>query len=418
MPEGPEVRKIADSLEQAVGLQLIDITVVPNPKYKFHRNGIEGIGLLKFPCVIEKIVVKGKLIRIDLDNNLSIINTLGMSGTWRWTNPKHARAALKFNSNEVTFCDQRSFGNLKIVSRPDAVKAVQAIGWDLLQGPMSPKEWRKLQEKLKSKIIGPALMNQKQFSGIGNIYKAEILYELGINPTIKIENLDVKLWEKINITAHRILKDSYARGGSSVRSYSAGGRKGTYQNVLKIYNKKTCPLGHSTAKLKQKSRTTWYCPMCQKLPEVTLLPQEVKTCDHWAQKRSEERKKAGKEAKLKFHEIGCYGEYAVVKHFKCEWTGRYYEGETWKDRSWDTEVGEVRATFRPDINNGMVLYPSDSYPNAPYIWVNLRNYGSAVKAKLVGWINLKDGQKSEWWNSEQKIWVVPSDQLRPIEELK
>jgi hypothetical protein len=148
--------------------------------------------------------------------------------------------------------------------------------------------------------------------------------------------------------------------------------------------------------------------------EITLTQIDIKMCNSWAKKRSEERERAGKEAKIEFHQIGCYGEYAVVKHFGCQWTGRYYEGESWKERGWDTEVGEVRATFRPDIHDGMRLYPSDSYKAAPYIWVICRNYGPAVKARMVGWCWLADGQKPQFWRPDEKLWVVPRLNLRPM----
>jgi hypothetical protein len=154
--------------------------------------------------------------------------------------------------------------------------------------------------------------------------------------------------------------------------------------------------------------------------EVTLTQQDVRTCDQWARKRHVERTKAGQEAKIKFHQIGCYGEYAVVKHFDCEWTGRYYEGDSWKERSWDTEVGEVRATFRPDLYDGMRIYPSDFYNKAPYIWVTCRRYGSAVKARLVGWYWLEEGKKPEWWRPDvgkHGAWIVPRSKLRPMDTL-
>jgi len=281
MPEGPEVRKIADVLEKAVGHYIIDFWANADPKYKFCREGVEGSKLFhdRKPLKIEKIVVKGKLIRIDLEQDISVLNTLGMSGTWKngTLTSEHSRAMfLLGDSNGVAydasgadhlvFCDQRSFGNLKVVTRQKAIEAIKAIGWDLLQAPMPSKSWLTLQQKryFKEKEIGPALMEQKEASGIGNIYKAEILHELKINPATKVKDVDPQIWVKINTTAHKILKTSYSQGGSSVRNYSAGGRKGTYQNALKIYSKKQCPLGHDTAKLKQKSRNTWYCPKCQK----------------------------------------------------------------------------------------------------------------------------------------------------------
>ena len=76
MPEGPEVRKIADVLEKAVGKYLTEFHIVPDSKYKFYRDGIPGCKMLTAELdrghsyLVEKIIVKGKLIRIDLKNDL------------------------------------------------------------------------------------------------------------------------------------------------------------------------------------------------------------------------------------------------------------------------------------------------------------------------------------------------------------
>ena len=287
MPEGPEVRRIGNVVAEAIGGLIETLHPVDNPKYKFARDGIPGIELLeaKSEWAITDVKVKGKLIRIDLSSagdQISILNTLGMSGNWLWDthDHKHARVHILFlytvqRENPqtplppgtigriLTFVDQRSFGTIRVVSRADGEKAFNKIGWDLLQEPMEEKDWQKLQTKLGSKKLGVALMEQKHFSGIGNIYKAEILYRLKFHPEILIKDLSEDNWMKINRTAHAILRRSYKLGGSSIRNYNYGVRQGTYQHILKIYNKKQCPKGHNTEKLRQNKRSTWYCPTCQ-----------------------------------------------------------------------------------------------------------------------------------------------------------
>jgi len=164
---------------------------------------------------------------------------------------------------------------------------------------------------------------------------------------------------------------------------------------------------------KQGEGSRYVCPKCP--IKLIIYPKEVKTCDYWAQARSDERISQGKEANINSHKTGCYGEYAVVKAYDCEWTGKFYEGQSWENRSWDTERGEVRATFS-NHHNGMKLYPSDSYLDAPYIWVKLLRRGSNVKAELVGWVWLREGRKDKWWN-EEGYWIVPREKLRLMETL-
>ena len=162
--------------------------------------------------------------------------------------------------------------------------------------------------------------------------------------------------------------------------------------------------------------------------KVNLFHKEILECEKWAEMRVSERISAGAynsdefDKNFKAHRSGCLGEFAVCKHYDCEWTGRYYEGDSWKNRDWDTEVGEVRATFHPDLDGGMRIYHSDKYPEAPFIWVILSQRGKAiVQAEIVGWFYRDDARKPEWWNEDtcmaKGYWVVPRELLKPIDEL-
>lgn len=269
MPEGAEVRVIADVLKQAEGLNLKKISVTKDKRYKFSRNGIEGADLIATDQIwtIKKVTTKGKLIYVHLNDDVTILNTLGMTGTWRRdSHGKHGRLRLDMTNGETyLYEDQRNFGTFKVVTRADAATKLKKIGWDLLRCPMPAKQWADLQQKktIKNKPIGRVLMEQKHFSGIGNIYKAEILYRLLINPEATVGNLDPKTWARVNMGAHKILKTSYEMGGSSVSNYTADGKKGSFQDQLQIYKRKTCPKGHNTENISQNKRTTWYCPECQ-----------------------------------------------------------------------------------------------------------------------------------------------------------
>jgi formamidopyrimidine-DNA glycosylase len=275
MPEGPEVRRIGDSLNPIVGENIASLRIVNDQKFKFCRNGVPGKHLLNFPHTVESVKVKGKLIRINLSGDIAILNTLGMSGTWHLRGGNsivmdpHYRLWFEMDRKSkcrfVIFKDQRSFGTIKIVTQEEADAKMKTIGHDLLSHPMASDKWDNLQSKanFKDKPIGEAIMNQKVMAGIGNIYKAEILHTVGIDPRTLVEDVKPKDWGLVNPVAHAILLKSFNAGGSSVRNYSVNGQQGNFQNQLRIYRKKVCPKGHATDKIKQNKRTTWWCPTCQ-----------------------------------------------------------------------------------------------------------------------------------------------------------
>lgn len=154
------------------------------------------------------------------------------------------------------------------------------------------------------------------------------------------------------------------------------------------------------------------------------MPPDIVRCREAAQRRLDENltreNLSSDEAKFRFacHNIGTLGEYAICKHYSCAWSGEYFEGESWNTRAWDTEVGEVRATFKANKEGGMRFYPSDDRPLAPYIWVDLRKfYGSSIiQAKISGWAYQSDNLKlPEWWHPEigkKGAWILPKNRLR------
>lgn len=274
MPEGPEVKCIVDGIQPIVGLNIWSVNVNPSNNYKWARDGISGQHLLKTPIVVDRIYAKGKLIRMDLSDpanslgSVCVLSTLGLEGSWQIADSamqfKHKRVWFGLDDDlQLVYTDSRNFGTIKITKPRWANKKLETIGWDLLQAPMDTQDWAELQTdpKIEAAPIGSILMQQKQFSGIGNIYKAEILYQLKIHPETRVGSMGKEMWATVNHTAHQVLQAAYQARGSSVKSYSGG----SFQRTLSVYRKELCPLDHPVSKVEQAKRTTWFCNTCQPL---------------------------------------------------------------------------------------------------------------------------------------------------------
>jgi formamidopyrimidine-DNA glycosylase len=278
VPEGPEVAVIADAIK--VGCPEIFeaaeiVENVPGKLHRYSRQKIENWDKLQKRWLLSDVGVKGKLILFEIithDNKkLFGLTTLGMSGTYAWNSAghKHCRFAFIRQRGDLSFCDQRCFGTFRLATPSKVKEIVNKIGWDLLKKPAPEKLWETFQHhrKIKNKEIGVALMDQSLFSGIGNIYKCETMYALGIDPFIKVSKLSSSKWAQINQKAHEILVKAYELGGSSVKDYTYDGKEGQAQEILRIYASAYCPEGHPIQTAKQGSgsnqRTTWYCKVCQ-----------------------------------------------------------------------------------------------------------------------------------------------------------
>jgi len=122
---------MADIIAQGIGSAFDKIEIVSNKGYKFERNGIPNIEKLQNSFMLKKVQSKGKHIAmyLDSDEEIVVINTLNMTGTWAWNQTNHKHARINFcGRNNLTFLDQRNFGSFKIVSPKEAKKRLDLLG--------------------------------------------------------------------------------------------------------------------------------------------------------------------------------------------------------------------------------------------------------------------------------------------------
>ncbi|XP_053514113.1 endonuclease 8-like 2 [Artibeus jamaicensis] len=116
----------------------------------------------------------------------------------------------------------------------------------------------------KAQPVCYTLLDQRYFSGLGNIIKNEALYRAGIHP--------LSLGSLLSPQQLEILVDH-------VVEFSADWLQGKFQGKqqhTQIYQKNQCPEGHQVMKEAFGppggfQRLTWWCPQCQ----PSLLPDEV-----------------------------------------------------------------------------------------------------------------------------------------------
>jgi formamidopyrimidine-DNA glycosylase len=294
MPEGPEVRRITDHLENHTkDVLLVSIDGIDS-RYSLGGSQFRGAAqnlltsLAKKPLPI-RVNCKGKFIYwiVDQDDNPFVIfQTLGMSGGWRTRKPsKHHRLTFVLQqpngTKSIHYKDARCFGTFIIHEGEVGLEALdkkldKELGPDLLEGlPSFGSDERydaiQIFRKKNKHNITKVLMNQKVFAGIGNYLKAEILHECKLSPRCKIEHLtDDDLWNLYTVARWHICA-AYAAKGASFRDYKMpDGSLGTKQYKFKVYRRKVCSCGTRVTREKTPDkRTTWWCENCQIHP---ILP--------------------------------------------------------------------------------------------------------------------------------------------------
>lgn len=283
MPEGPECTIVARQLNaNAKGKTLVDIELLTG---RYVKKSPEGFNTFKqsLPSEVLEISNKGKFIYWNLSNSV-IFSTLGMTGTYKTEENKYARVKFSFSDNtHLFYSDMRNFGTLKFFSGAISSTALRIklkeIGPDMLNEPCDLETWLSICKKYENQSLVKFLMEQKNISGVGNIYKSESLFLAKLNPRRKIKECSIEELSKLYESVKIVLSNAYTLGGATIRNYSdLYNNHGNYvafpsktDEMMKarlgvmVYSKTHDPYGNQIQKLKlDDGRTTYWSPEIQK----------------------------------------------------------------------------------------------------------------------------------------------------------
>jgi formamidopyrimidine-DNA glycosylase len=269
MPEGPEVRRMAEGLARRIeNKDVIRAEVLGGKWLKKPLPGLSWIQQL-LPLKVQRVKVKGKLIYVELTNGVWMWNTLGMGGGWRDQRAKHSHFVLEMgDGTEVFFEDVRRFGNICFTTEDVIQDKLKALGPDMLNEEVSPAVF--LTSICKGNRtnwnICKALMDQSVVCGVGNYIKSEALYRAGVNPWLKVGEIpEVKL-TALHGWICKIIRRSYEQGGATLMTYTDMDlNRGMFTFEFEVYMRSQDPLGHDVIREETPDkRTTHWVPEIQK----------------------------------------------------------------------------------------------------------------------------------------------------------
>lgn len=276
MPELPEAETIARGLRQNIlgrrvaAVHFIRPEILRNPSAA-PVSAIVGRR-------ITDVFRRGKRVLVKLDNDLTLVFALGMTGqlTVARTSsacPRHThlRVALDRGARELRFRDVRRFGGVWIL--PDGAtggefngRALGALGPDPLVIRI-PQFRGLLRRKRQIKAL---LLDQSVIAGLGNIYCDEALHRASIHPTTRAETLGPDQAAALLRGIRTVLREAIRRGGSTLSDFlDANGRPGYFQQRHRVYQRtgRPCPRCKTPiCRIIVAARSTHFCPACQPPP--------------------------------------------------------------------------------------------------------------------------------------------------------
>lgn len=195
---------------------------------------------------------------------------LGLIGKFRRSkgDPKGA-VRLRLSADEVHW-DLRG-PMVCTLGSPELVDEVAAkVGPDPLKKSADPTRFYAAMRRRRV-AVGAALLDQKVIAGIGNVYRAELLFLAGIDPRVSANRLSDDQLE----TLWRLAKTQLRQGEKLNRIVTVDPAIGGYKNARAIpegerlyaYKRAGQPCrscGTPIKRLEVAGRKMWRCPQCQK----------------------------------------------------------------------------------------------------------------------------------------------------------
>ena len=280
MPEYPDIVVYIEALERRILNQTLERVLVSSPFLL--RTATPPLSSVEGEEVI-KLRRLGKRICVGFENECWLVLHLMIAGRLHWkgqtgkskTNlaktpgPKIQLAAFRFNNGTLTLTEAgtQKRAALHVLANENELMKLDPGGLELFDQNGSFVDQMTFASVLRSAnhTLKRALTDPHLFSGIGNAYSDEILFEARLSPIKLTQKLDD---EEIN-RLHAAVRDTLVTWVERLREESQTGfpeKVTAFRKEMAVHGryKLSCPrCGSKIQRIRYASNETNYCPTCQ-----------------------------------------------------------------------------------------------------------------------------------------------------------
>ena len=260
VPEGHTIhRQVVDQAPLLVG-RAISVSS-PGGRWAHVAAAVDG-------RVLRTLEAHGKHLFYVFDHRRVLHVHLGLAGRLRHhgpaagptrPDPPRRDTALRLETPELTV-DLSTPRTCEVIDAVTQRRVIARLGPD----PIAADDDRDLAGRLATYRgpVGTALLDQAVIAGIGNVYRAEILFLCGIHPERPAGSLSHSECDVLWATTSRLLRAGVDDGGRIItvdRREAAADRRPTY-----VYGRRRCVrCGSVIRRWDVGGRTAWACESCQ-----------------------------------------------------------------------------------------------------------------------------------------------------------
>jgi formamidopyrimidine-DNA glycosylase len=267
MPELPDIVVYIEALEKRILGQTLEHVRLASP---FLLRSVDPPLRSAEGKTVRELRRIGKRIAIGLDGNLWLVLHLMIAGRLHWRAPgvKVSRprglAAFDFPNGSLllTEAGSKKRASLHLVAGDAGLHALDPGGVEVLNADLAS-----FTTALTSAnhTLKRALTDPRMFSGIGNAYSDEILFEAGLSPVALTQKLSAdqihRLFDALRVTLLRWAEVLRAEAGDGFPEKVTAFREG--MAVHGRYKQACLRCGAKVQRIRYASNETNYCAHCQ-----------------------------------------------------------------------------------------------------------------------------------------------------------
>ena len=256
MPEGDSLHRAAQRLQVLVG-EPVEVET-PHP-----RAAVKGLAERLDGRRLEQVEAVGKNLLLHFEGGLVLRSHLRMKGRWRL----ERRGTVARPEDRGRFQRPPGTGKPWLVLRGAeheavlwnggvlelvGVRGAPRLGPDILG---EPPDYETMLARLRAepeREVGDALLDQRLVAGIGNVWKAEALWEAHVSPWRRLEEVDDSELRAVLEAAHTLMQTSVEGPRPARHVYRRAGRLCPRCGGIV----RSAPQGAD-------ARTAYWCPGCQ-----------------------------------------------------------------------------------------------------------------------------------------------------------
>jgi endonuclease-8 len=273
MPEGHTLRKLADDLAAAFAGRTVRVSS-PQGRFAADAEQLDGARLLGADSA-------GKHLFVELEGERFVHVHLGLIGTFAvHTGVEEVPAPvgqvrLRLVAGEpgaLSYADLRGAIVCDLIGPERRAEVLGRLGPDPLRPDADPElAWRRISRSPRA--IGDLLMDQKVLAGVGNVYRAEVLFRHRIHPLRPGSTLRVGQWRAMWADLVELMAEGVRTGRiDTVRpehtpeAMGRAPRRDDHGGEVYVYRRTSMPClvcGAEVRTAELAGRNSFWCPKCQ-----------------------------------------------------------------------------------------------------------------------------------------------------------